>query len=222
MRTIAWKVRPEVACSWAVPPNESAFRGNVFLDGGVTLTLSGGHHSRSIRVGNNTFSRAKHWLDLSGTELVEDVVIYNNLVLGAEGISTQIPLAEVAKRWSFRNNWWEPGPGADPLLVRLVAEPQTNVGLASREPAAPRFLRPLPGSPLTRAVPAANCRSTWGPSRTWRKRSNPDTGFLTSYLPSRRSESRRTVFSRPFTAVWKGRPTAIHSCWGHTFREKQL
>ncbi|MGO8748670.1 MAG: protein kinase domain-containing protein [Thermoguttaceae bacterium] len=128
-----------------------SIRGNVFLDGGVTLTLSGGHHSRSIRVGNNTFFRAKHWLDLSGTELVEDVVIYNNLVLGAEGISTQIPLAEVAKRWSFRNNWWEPGPGADPLLVRLVAEPQTNVGLASREPAAPRFLRPLPGSPLTRA-----------------------------------------------------------------------
>jgi len=128
-----------------------AITGNVFLEQGVAFTLSERQSSRSIRVGNNTFWRVPHWLDLSGTELVDDVVICNNLVLGSEGINARVPLEELAKQWSFRNNWWEPGPGTDVQGARLVAELHAKVDLVSREPGAAGFLRPPAGSPLTSA-----------------------------------------------------------------------
>jgi serine/threonine protein kinase len=130
---------------------EVTITGNVFLGRGVTFNFPKGTISRSIRVGNNTFFRVPYWLDLSSTELGKDVLVYNNLVLGAEGINTRVPLAEIAKRWSFHNNWWEPGPATDTQNARLVAEVRTNVELVSREPATPRFLRPPPGSPLAGA-----------------------------------------------------------------------
>jgi serine/threonine protein kinase len=124
-------------------------RGNVFEDEGqgVRVSLSAYSPSGRIRIGNNTFYGKGPWLSLTNPELAEDVVVYNNLVLGSESIGHQEWLAGLAQ-WSFHNNVWEPSGDTDVDAARQVAELREDVGLLSRERDDANFLHPIPGSPL--------------------------------------------------------------------------
>jgi hypothetical protein len=124
---------------------------NLFLDGlGIDANpLNSPEPFKDVRIGNNTFFRTRTWLRRAGGPPTEDVVVYNNLILGAEQLACQDgPPAEAARKWSFHHNWWEPGPATDPETARRVTEVKPVVELASRVPADPDFLRPPPGSAL--------------------------------------------------------------------------
>ena len=127
-----------------------AVKGNVFVKGiGVGYNLATGADSQGIHLSNNTFLDSSSWLTFEGEYLPPDVVVSNNLVLGAEGVNLVAhPAEDILKNWTFRNNWWEPGPNTDMATAARFAEIHPNVELISREPDDPNFLRPKPDSPL--------------------------------------------------------------------------
>jgi hypothetical protein len=123
--------------------------GNLFLQGkrGVSLVLTRPGQSQRLSIAHNTFFRTAEWLGLAESDLGQPgVTIANNLILQADALQLSgQDLSLVADRW-FRNNWWEPGPKADPAQVRLVADLKPEVRLLSRDPADPHFLRPAAGT----------------------------------------------------------------------------
>jgi serine/threonine protein kinase len=123
--------------------------GNLFLQGkrGVSLVLTRPGQTQRLSITRNTFFGTAEWLGLAESELGQsDVTIANNLILQADALQLAgQDLSRVADRW-FRNNWWEPGPTADPARVRQVAELRPEVKLLSRDPADPNFLRPAAGT----------------------------------------------------------------------------
>jgi hypothetical protein len=124
--------------------------GNVFVKGiGVGVNLATGAGSRGIRVSNNTFFESSSWLTFEGADLPPECVVSNNLVLGAGDISrVNHEYDEISRNWTFRGNWWEPGPNTDAVAAARFAKVRPNVELISREPDDPDFLRPKPDSPL--------------------------------------------------------------------------
>jgi len=125
-------------------------KGNVFVKGvGVGVNLASGANSRGVRVSNNTFLDSTWWLTFEGAEPPPESIVSNNLVLGADGVNLDVhAIDDILKNWTFRNNWWEPGPKTDELMAARFADVHRNVGLLSRDPDNPNFLRPEPGSPL--------------------------------------------------------------------------
>ncbi len=123
---------------------------NIFVNGiGVGFNLDAGSGSRGIRVSNNTFLNSTSWLTFEGAGSPAESVVSNNLVLGAGGINPAAhSIDEILKDWTFRNNLWEPGPKTDELTAARLADVHPNVGLLSRDPDNPSFLRPAPHSPL--------------------------------------------------------------------------
>jgi serine/threonine protein kinase len=123
--------------------------GNLFLQGkrGVNLVLTRPGQSERVHITHNTFFRTAEWLALAESDLEQsDVIVASNLILKADEIQLSgQDLSRVADRW-FRNNWWEPGPNANPAAVRLVADLKPEVKLLSRDPADPNFLRPAAGT----------------------------------------------------------------------------
>lgn len=124
-------------------------RGNIFVGGtGVGMNLNG--PSAHLIIGCNTFFHTPGWLRLLGASgSAREVLVYNNLILGAERID--LPggtVAQLAETWSFKNNWWEPGPQTSLEVAKLVADVKANVALLSRDPEQVNFLRPPPDSPL--------------------------------------------------------------------------
>jgi eukaryotic-like serine/threonine-protein kinase len=130
--------------------------GNVFVGGvdGVNFELS--EPARGLVVANNTFLDTAFWLGLvpAGVRR-EGVTLCNNLILGARQIHADEPewRAEVADRWAFRANWWEPSSETDPDagLEGRIAVLKPRIPLLSRDPRSPDFLRPPAGSPLATA-----------------------------------------------------------------------
>jgi hypothetical protein len=131
--------------------------GNLFLQGkrGVNLVLTRPGQSQRLSITHNTFFRTAEWLALAESDLEQsDVTVANNLILQADAVQLSgQDLSRVADRW-FRNNWWEPGPKADPARVRLVADLKPEVKLLSRDPANANFLRPAAGTMLADYVGA--------------------------------------------------------------------
>jgi serine/threonine protein kinase len=127
-----------------------SIRGNIFVGGiGVGVNLAAGAGSQGVRILNNTFLGTLPWMTLEGADLPPRSMVCNNLVLGAERIHTGSHAAEeILKAWTFRNNWWEPGPGTDATLAARFARVESPISLLSRENGAADFLRPPPHSPL--------------------------------------------------------------------------
>jgi hypothetical protein len=123
--------------------------GSMFLQGqrGISLVLKRPGQTQRLGITHNTFFRTTEWLGLTESDLDQsDVTIADNLILQVDAIQLLgQDLSRVAGRW-FRNNWWEPGPKADPGRVRLVADLKPEVNLLSRDPAHPNFLRPAAGT----------------------------------------------------------------------------
>ena len=123
--------------------------GNLFLQGkrGVNLVLNRPGQSEHLAITHNTFFATAEWLNLAETDPDQsDVTVANNLILQADALPLSgQDLPRVAGLW-FRNNWWEPGPKADPTRVRVVADLRPEVKLLSRDPADPNFLRPAAGT----------------------------------------------------------------------------
>jgi serine/threonine protein kinase len=124
--------------------------GNRFAGGtGIGMNLAGPGPNR-LQIGCNTFLGAAAWMKLDGTPRADQqVLVCNNLVLGAEGL--EVPRGDVrgvAAAWSFRNNWWEPGAKTRVEEARTLAEIKAGVPLLSRDPADGDFLCPPPGSSL--------------------------------------------------------------------------
>jgi hypothetical protein len=140
---------PGVQLSLEVAVRDVRVTGNLFLQGkrGVSLVLTHPDKWQHVRITNNTFFRTAEWLALEKPlQEQSDLTIANNLILQANllQLSGQ-DVSRVADRW-FRNNWWEPGPRADPARVRQVAQLKPEVKLLSRDPADPNFLRPAAGT----------------------------------------------------------------------------
>ncbi len=125
-------------------------KGNIFVGGiGVGLNLAAGSGSQGMRISNNTFLDSSYWLTFEGADLPADGIVSDNLVLGAEGVNLAVhPVDDITNALTFRNNWWEPGPKTDEAAAARFAAVHRNVGLLSRDPDDPNFLRPGPDSPL--------------------------------------------------------------------------
>jgi hypothetical protein len=140
---------PGVQLSLEVAVRDIRVAGNLFLEGkrGVNLVLTHPGQWRRVGITHNTFFRTTEWLGLEkALEEESDVTVANNLILQADSLQLLGPdQPRVPERW-FRNNWWEPGPKANPARVRRVAELKLEVKLLSRDAASPDFLRPPAGT----------------------------------------------------------------------------
>src|SRR5262249_52160898 len=116
---------PGVELSLEVAVRDVRVTGNLFLQGkrGVNLVLTYPGQWQRVSITHNTFFRTSEWLGLENAlEEPSDVTVANNLILQADLLQLAGPdQARVPDRW-FRNNWWEPGPKANPARVRRVAD----------------------------------------------------------------------------------------------------
>jgi hypothetical protein len=125
--------------------------GNVFVGGtGVGMNMGTDKQPgrvRQVRIGCNTFFETPRWMCLHGYGSADQkVTVFNNLILEANAIEApHWGMDQLARNWTFRNNWWEAEPKEIPIDL-AVSRPA--VDLVSRRPADPGFLRPPPGSPL--------------------------------------------------------------------------
>lgn len=125
--------------------------GNVF-EGGTGVAMNMGDERRPgrvrhVRIGCNTFFQTPRWMCLHGYGcLDQEVAVFNNLILQADTIEApHWGLEQLARNWTFRNNWWEAEPKEIPANLAVS---QPSVSLVSRRPSDPGFLRPPAGSPL--------------------------------------------------------------------------
>jgi hypothetical protein len=125
--------------------------GNIFSGGtGIGMNMGSGKQAgqvRHVRIGCNTFFQTSRWMCLHGSgRRDQEVAVFNNLILQAGTIEApQWGLEQLARNWTFRNNWWEARPRDLPANLAVL---RPVVPLLSRRPSDPDFLRPPPGSPL--------------------------------------------------------------------------
>lgn len=113
--------------------------GNIFVGGGVNLSLSGAERSGDIRVDNNTFLDAPAWLAVNSPESVASLIVSKNLVLGGNGVGTPHWLDDLPAGWSFQDNVWETRNATDNAGIVTAIE---KVDLISRDKDDLDFLRP--------------------------------------------------------------------------------
>jgi hypothetical protein len=137
------------------PVRDVAITGNRFLRGinGVNVNFFEPSQADGVVIANNTFFETTYWLGLVKTDPHQkEITVCNNLILGSRKVEWSWPeqVAMIARTWSFRANWWEPGARTEVDQFRdgRIASLQRDVPLRSRDPASPEFLRPEPGSPL--------------------------------------------------------------------------
>ncbi len=129
-------------------------RGNLFIGGQpLTLNLPGSKKARHVRIANNTFFQAVRWLHPADSDPEQEgIAIVNNAIIASDGLDLgDGKLTRMARGgWDFHHNLWEPasagrGGSEGPIARRRAALP-----VLSRDPQSPRFLRPVPGSTLSR------------------------------------------------------------------------
>ena len=129
------------------------FTGNLFVGGqGITINLSQ-WRARDILVANNTFFRTRKWIHPADSDPdQEGVVVCNNAIL--ESLTIDVDNQDLSRmargHWAFHHNVWEPSPGTTELNPSAVAESRAKLGVLSRDPESPNFLRPSPTSALCR------------------------------------------------------------------------
>jgi hypothetical protein len=123
---------------------------NLFVSGtGVVGNFPAADQARDVLVANNTFHACSPWLDRGDSVTAQQGITFcNNLILGPGQLAASARLAELAGSWSFRHNIWEAGSPEDESVISSIAQPAAKVGLLSRDPAHPDFLRPSADSPL--------------------------------------------------------------------------
>lgn len=119
-------------------------RDGIYLD---ALGRSG--DSGRIEIVGNRFLGVPRWVNPTNSlPEVPGLVVVHNAIFDAETIDVRdgpLSLSQLqAQGWRFDHNWWEtPLVESTPLATALP-----DLGVISRDPDSPDFLRPGPGSPL--------------------------------------------------------------------------
>jgi serine/threonine protein kinase len=120
---------------------------NVFRGGeGLSLRLLSAPGQGPIELGNNTFLGCKFWLDPETAGSVTRGEAAANLILASEEPAWGPAFEALSGNWTFTHNVFEdPDLNSSEELFSAGLR-MREVSIASRDPADPRFLRPMAGS----------------------------------------------------------------------------